>query len=474
MVDRRARYYGQVPIGSDELLDDRYLYEGLGLMFRDLMGEATLAAGFAIVPNSPAALNIKVGPGRVYKFETLEATVFSRRLGLGGLDADTADDHKITKQGLMRDTVTLNTPAPGTVGYSINYLVQATFAESDSTAQDTNIFNAANPASPTTESLSRERRNRATVSVKAGTAATTGTQATPSPDAGYVSIGVVTVAYGQTTVIAGNIAAAPGAPLVPNYTQVLAFAAQLTALKNRDRLLSKKITTTIYPTTNRPMTTTLTDIGPQGQAAATPVGKVRIATVRVANIGAVSANADLNIVDGGTNDGYRVKNYPVDPFTLGLSATDFERVVVLTAGQKLQHRASANSVLSISVQWIEDDAGIFLATTQKAVTNALVDVTPFGSGSAITPTGKVRTAWVRLCNIGGADSTADIYVIDTLVAANANDGYTAKAIPVTFNTTASALDFEKAIQLTYGQKLQIKAGVNSVIAASVEFAEDAV
>ncbi len=472
-MDRRAFYYGQVPTSADILLADRYAYEGQGLMFRDLLGETTQAGGFAITPNSPAALNVKVGPGRIYKFETLEATVFSRRIGLGGLDADTADDHKIMKQGVMRDTVILATPAPGTGGFSINYLVQATFAESDAAADPTNIYNAANPAIPTTENLSRERRNRATVSVKAGAAAATGTQVTPAPDAGYVALGVVTVANGQTTVVAGNITAAAGAPLVPNLSTALAVTAAFNALVKRDRLMLKKLTGTFLPTTQRTLTTSLVDIGPQGLAAATPAGKVRTAKVRISNVGIISANADLFLVDGGTNDGYRAKNFPIDPFGV-TSSPDFERVVTLTAGQKLQARASAATTLVISIEWIEEDAGVFLPTTQQAVTNALADVVPYGTGAAVTPVGRVRNAWVRFTNSGaGSNGSADVWIVDTNVAANANDNWRSKAIPVDFNTTGSALDFEAPIVLTAGQKLQIKANANSLLSASVEFTEDA-
>jgi hypothetical protein len=52
------------------------------------------------------------------------------------------------------------------------------------------------------------------VGVKAGTAATTGTQTTPTPDAGYIPLWVVTVPYGDTSVDAGQIVAAPGAPAI--------------------------------------------------------------------------------------------------------------------------------------------------------------------------------------------------------------------------------------------------------------------
>ena len=45
-----------------------------------------------------------------------------------------------------------------------------------------------------------QARPNALVQVKAGAAATTGSQVTPTVDAGFTAMFVVTVAYGQTTI----------------------------------------------------------------------------------------------------------------------------------------------------------------------------------------------------------------------------------------------------------------------------------
>jgi hypothetical protein len=63
-------------------------------------------------------------------------------------------------------------------------------------------------------SQAQTRKCGVAVQVKAGTAATTGSQVTPTPDAGYIGLWVVTVANGQTTITSGNISLYPGAPLV--------------------------------------------------------------------------------------------------------------------------------------------------------------------------------------------------------------------------------------------------------------------
>lgn len=114
----------------------------------------------------------------------------------------------------------------------------------------------------------------------------------------------------------------------------------------------------------------------------------------------------------------------------------------------------------------------FLPTTQRAVTTTLTDIGPQGAATVHTPVSKVRTAWVRFANVGAVDATADLYIVDTQVAANANDGYRAKNFPVPYNNANSAPDFEQKLVLTYGQKLQHRASANSVVAISVEWVED--
>ncbi len=97
-------------------------------------------------------------------------------------------------------------------------------------------------------------------------------------------------------------------------------------------------------------TTALTLIG-----SVVPAGKVRRADLRASNITAGSdAYADVYINDG-ANSGYRCKTYPV-PYGQPGSAPDLEYGLVLTAGQSLQIRSSANASIAFSLTQIEDDA----------------------------------------------------------------------------------------------------------------------
>lgn len=228
-MDRTTLYREEVPLVGDLLPMARGAYEAFGLFALDFLGATTLAAGFACAPTAPASLAVNVGPGRVYALQALEATSWGTYAGGGGipsssgLPADTNPDHQILKQGIQRDTQQFALAAPTTPGQSINYLVEAAFSESDTAAVSRTFFNAAAPSSPLSGSVSASRLDQAVVTAKAGIAATTGSQVTPAPDTGNVGLWVVTVAYGQTSVTAGNIAAYPNAPTVLTQAQLLAL-----------------------------------------------------------------------------------------------------------------------------------------------------------------------------------------------------------------------------------------------------------
>jgi hypothetical protein len=213
-MDRVSVYRDQLPYEEDVLLIGRYAYEGLGALVRDLIGSTTQVAGLLAAPTSPASLAVQVGAGSIYAFKPLDDAPQGQILGTGGIPADTDPDHSIMKQGLLRDPVTFAVTAPVTSGQSINYLIQARFVEEDAAASDAQFYNTANPNAPITDQVSRARYNRCEVGIKAGTAATTGAQTTPSADAGWVPVWVVTVANGATTVTGGNITEHPSAPFI--------------------------------------------------------------------------------------------------------------------------------------------------------------------------------------------------------------------------------------------------------------------
>jgi hypothetical protein len=213
-MDRVIIYPGAIPLETDLLNTNRNVLVGLSKIAAAVLGTSTLVNGLACAPTSPASLQVQVAPGEIYSLQNLDGTAYS------SLAADTT--HQILKQGLLMDTVTLNCPAPSTSGYSINYLIEATYQDVDGNALVLPYYNASNPSQAYSGPNNTGSQNYTTrkgvcaVSVKAGVAATTGSQTTPAPDAGYTGAYVVTVTYGQTQILAGNISTYASAPFLPS------------------------------------------------------------------------------------------------------------------------------------------------------------------------------------------------------------------------------------------------------------------
>jgi hypothetical protein len=209
-LDRIIVYPGAIPQDTDLLSQSRNVLVGLGSALQDILGSSTICAGLPCTQTAVASLAVLVGAGRIYSLQNIDGT------GYGSLAADTT--HQIVKQGIQADAVTISTPAPGTAGQSINYLIEASYQDVDSGAVVLPYYNASNPAVPYSgpggagTPQNTVRRGGIIVQAKAGTPATTGTQTTPAADAGFVPLYVVTVANGQSTVLAANIAVHGSAP----------------------------------------------------------------------------------------------------------------------------------------------------------------------------------------------------------------------------------------------------------------------
>lgn len=211
-MDRGIIYPGQIPLETDLLGTNKNAMIGLGKLAAAIIGTSTMVNGLTCTPTSPASLQVWIAPGEIYSQQNIDGTAYS------SLAADTA--HQIMKQGMLLDQLTLNCPAPATAGQSVNYLVQAIYQDIDAQPLTLPYYNASNPtqaySGPAGGGTAQNtvRKGVCTVSVKAGIAATTGSQQTPAPDVGYVGLYSVTVAYGQASITAGNIAAVSGAPIL--------------------------------------------------------------------------------------------------------------------------------------------------------------------------------------------------------------------------------------------------------------------
>ena len=211
-MDRPLVYYGQVPRALDLASGPQLAMVGIGKLAESVLGTPVAVSGFTLAQTTIPSLSANLGAGVIYQTENLEASA------VGPLTTDT---HTIVKQGILLDPVTLTFTPPGTVGYSQNFLVQVQYQDVDTGsvvlpyANPTPggpVYNGPGNAGTANNTI---RKGAAVAQVKAGTAASTGTQTTPTPDAGWSGLFVVTLAYGGTTVTAPNIATYSGAPFIP-------------------------------------------------------------------------------------------------------------------------------------------------------------------------------------------------------------------------------------------------------------------
>lgn len=213
-MHRQIIYPGAIPLETDLLNTNKYTMIALAKLASAIMGSSTYVRGLACTPTSPASMVVNVAAGEIYSLANIDGTAYS------SLAADTT--HSILKQGYVLDAQSFTLTAPSTSGYSINYLIQVTYADTDGGSTVLPYYNASNPSTawsgPNNSGTSQYtvRQGLCTVSMKAGVAATTGTQKTPSPDTGYTGLYVITVAQGATTVTAANIAVYANAPFIPS------------------------------------------------------------------------------------------------------------------------------------------------------------------------------------------------------------------------------------------------------------------
>jgi hypothetical protein len=183
-----------------------------------ILGQATFANGFTCTPTGPASLNVLLTPGEIYQMENLEQTVWS------SLPADLV--HSILKQGILLNAIQFGITPPGTTGFSQVFLIEVQYQDLDSGLVTLPYFNAGTPSSPfmgpgnSGTAQNTVRQGIVATQVKAGIAASTGTQVAPTADAGWTGLYLVTVANGQATITAGNIVPVLGAPFFPTLPSV--------------------------------------------------------------------------------------------------------------------------------------------------------------------------------------------------------------------------------------------------------------
>lgn len=211
-MDRVIVYPGAIPQDTDVLWTNRRAMIAIGYALQAAFGTGTLVDGLACTPTSPATLTVNVGLGSIISLEEVDPNAY------GSLSADT---NPLVKMGINGEASTPFTlTAPGTSGQSINYLIEASFEEADTGLTVLPYYNAANPSQPysgpgnTGQSQNTEVQESVQLQLKAGAAAPTGSQTTPTVDNGWVGLWVITVNFGQTQITASSIFQYPNAPFI--------------------------------------------------------------------------------------------------------------------------------------------------------------------------------------------------------------------------------------------------------------------
>ena len=216
-MDRQIVVPGALPQDTDILNTNMFAMIGQAYLNAAVIGSATAVAGLGCTPTSPASLVVNVGVGSIYAVDEIDASAY------GSLGTNTST---VVKQGILSTAVALPITPPGTAGYSQNYLVQVALQDVDSGAQVLSFYNSSNPAQPFSgpnnsgASSMTVRQCNCTIALKAGTPATTGTQATPVPDAGFIGLYSITVANGASQISQNNISKLGSAPFFPTLPQV--------------------------------------------------------------------------------------------------------------------------------------------------------------------------------------------------------------------------------------------------------------
>lgn len=219
-MDRQTAYSGELPVITDYLQAQQNTMVALAELVQSLCGSTTFVTGLSCSPTTPTAnLSVVLGAGCIYQSEPLEATNWS------ALNANTT--YNIMKQGisLAGPSVAAFTP-PSTSGFSQVFLIEAQYQDDDTNPEVLPYFNPAILTTPGAVNFSGPGNNNAAqntarlgivaVQVKAGIAATTGTQVAPTADTGWVPLYAITLTNGQTQITSGSIVIASGAPFLPS------------------------------------------------------------------------------------------------------------------------------------------------------------------------------------------------------------------------------------------------------------------
>ena len=211
-MDRTIVYPGSIPLDSDLLSINRNTMVALGYLMQAAFGNNLVADGLICSPTVPASMSVRVGSGSMAQMSVVDSNPYG---SLG-----TASGSQVMKMGINQLPQLFDLTAPANSTQSINYLIEASLQESDQGSVVLSYYNAANPSQPFSgpansgNTQPTARVQYVQLRLKAGIPSATGTQQTPSAEPGWAGLYVITVSYGQTSVVAQNIQPLPQAPFI--------------------------------------------------------------------------------------------------------------------------------------------------------------------------------------------------------------------------------------------------------------------
>lgn len=218
MTDRVIVVDGALPQTTDILSTNMYATISMAYENLAILGSGTFVAGLACLPTTPSpTLQVIVQPGSIFALDPTDATAY------GDLGTNATN---IMKQGLLQAPVTLNLTPPSTVGFSQVYLIEVALEDIDTGATVLSFYNSAVPTAPFSgpansgQSTFTTRTCQAVISMVAGTAASTGTQVTPTTTPGFTPLYTITLVNGQTQINSAAIVQLISAPFFPTLPSI--------------------------------------------------------------------------------------------------------------------------------------------------------------------------------------------------------------------------------------------------------------
>jgi hypothetical protein len=335
----------------------------LGEVWEAVFGNSTVVWGLNCTPTSPGSMAVVLGRGGVTSLQTVDSSA----PGSGSTNGNS-----IVKNGSLHAPATISMAAPGTTGQSINYLIEVTYADTDTNSIDLDYIDPVSLNSYTGNvAVNTSRLDVCSVQVKAGTAATTGTQTTPAVDAGWTGVWVVTVNAGETSILANNIAQAANVPWAQNtfvnQSQIAAYLTQAAAANTYVALSQLATGSTDYSVAQRDSAGGLTATAFNGPAS----------TAAWSNVAAYASNAGVAAVAVTAN--YAAQAGNATTATTAYTANTAETAIYATSAGSTAlsnnslllggYAADVNATISTIVQ---RDAGgnIYASTLNGLATSA--------------------------------------------------------------------------------------------------------